>query len=80
MTTFAGLKILQGKPSRNSAGGTLSTEPFFQLDSRLAWAYEGSGLGLALVKQIVELLGGSVAVESKLGKWNHFTVTLPWKN
>lgn len=37
----------------------------------------GSGLGLALVKQIVELHNGNVYVKSKLGKGSSFTVTLP---
>jgi signal transduction histidine kinase len=53
-------------------------QPFAQLDPGLARQYEGSGLGLALVKQLAELLGGSVSVESIFGKGSRFTVTLPW--
>ncbi len=52
--------------------------PFVQVDNRLARQYEGSGLGLALVARMTELLGGKVAVESELGKGSRFTVTLPW--
>jgi signal transduction histidine kinase len=37
----------------------------------------GSGLGLALVKEIVEIHGGSVKVRSTLGKGSIFTITLP---
>ncbi len=37
---------------------------------------EGSGLGLALVKQITELCGGTIEVKSQLGKGSRFTVTL----
>ncbi len=51
--------------------------PFRQLDSRLNREYEGTGLGLALVKRLVELHDGAIAVESELGKGSCFTVTLP---
>ena len=49
-------------------------QPFMQLDSRLRRQYEGSGLGLALVARMVELHGGSVAVESVVGQGSRFTV------
>jgi signal transduction histidine kinase len=45
---------------------------------RLSREYEGTGLGLALVKQMVELHGGSVKVESSLGTGSLFTIHLPW--
>jgi PAS domain S-box-containing protein len=54
-------------------------KPFMQLDSSLSRRYAGTGLGLALVRRIVELHGGSIALESELGKGSTFTVTLPWK-
>jgi PAS domain S-box-containing protein len=55
-------------------------KPFVQLDNRLARAYEGTGLGLALVRRLTEVLGGSVALESDgvPGQGCRFTVTLPW--
>ena len=53
-------------------------QPFVQLDSRLARKYEGAGLGLILVRQIAELLGGHVIVESVVGQGSRFLVTLPW--
>lgn len=52
-------------------------QPFVQLDSRLNRQYEGTGLGLALVKQIVELHGGRVVLESELGQGSCFTMQLP---
>ena len=55
-------------------------EPFVQLDSRLARLYEGTGMGLALVKRLAEVHGGRVTVESEgvPGKGSRFTVCLPW--
>ncbi len=54
--------------------------PFTQLDASLSRQYEGSGLGLALVKQISERLGGNVSVASVFGEGSRFTVTLPWND
>ena len=53
-------------------------EPFVQIDSRLARQYEGTGLGLALVYRMTKLHGGSISVESEVGKGSCFTVSLPW--
>ena len=51
--------------------------PFSQIDSGLARRFEGTGLGLALVKLLAELHGGSVAVESGVGEGSRFKVWLP---
>jgi signal transduction histidine kinase len=50
---------------------------FEQLDSGLAGRQEGTGLGLALTKKIVELQNGSITVESEFAKGATFTVVLP---
>jgi signal transduction histidine kinase/ActR/RegA family two-component response regulator len=52
--------------------------PFTQLDSGLSRQYAGTGLGLVLVYKFTELHGGSVHVESEVGKGSRFTVVLPW--
>ena len=52
--------------------------PFTQLDSTLSRQYSGTGLGLSLVMRLVELHGGSIKVESELGKGSSFIVSLPW--
>ncbi|ASC69603.1 hypothetical protein XM38_005300 [Halomicronema hongdechloris C2206] len=52
-------------------------QPFAQIDSALNRQYEGTGLGLALVKHIVELHGGQVGVSSEVGVGSCFTVDLP---
>jgi CheY-like chemotaxis protein len=50
---------------------------FSQIDSSLARKFEGTGLGLAMVKQLAELHGGSVAVASSEGLGSIFAVWLP---
>ena len=52
-------------------------QPFIQIDSALNRHYEGTGLGLSLVKRMVELHGGQVKVTSEVGVGSCFTVTLP---
>ena len=53
-------------------------QPFVQIDSKLNREYEGTGLGLALVKQIVELHGGNIRLRSELNEGSCFTVRLPY--
>jgi len=50
---------------------------FKQVDKSLSRNAEGTGIGLSLVKSIVELHGGSIFVESEFGKGSKFTVKLP---
>jgi signal transduction histidine kinase len=54
-------------------------QSFVQLDARLARQYNGTGLGLALVRRLAELHGGSVSVQSTPGQGSRFTVLLPWR-
>ncbi len=52
-------------------------QPFIQIDSSLSRKYEGTGLGLVLVKQIVELHGGDVTIDSEVGRGSCFTAIVP---
>ena len=54
-------------------------KPFSQVDSSLARQFEGTGLGLAMVKLLADLHGGTVAVESAVGQGSRFTVWIPMR-
>ena len=52
-------------------------ERFHRIEGTQARTYEGSGIGLALVQELVKLHGGTVGVESVHGQGSKFTVTIP---
>ena len=52
---------------------------FMQAEISYSRAYEGSGLGLSISKAYVELMGGSISVESEPGKGSRFTFSIPIK-
>jgi CheY-like chemotaxis protein len=86
-----GLEV-EGHPQRNEVTFTVWDEgigiaqedlqllfkPFVQLDAGLTREHQGTGLGLALVAQMVRLHGGHVRVESEWGAGSRFIITLPW--
>ncbi len=50
---------------------------FYQVDTSRTRAYEGTGIGLALVRELIELVGGSISVGSQLNIGTTFRLTLP---
>jgi len=58
----------------------VALQPFRQIDNSLARRYEGTGLGLTLSKSLIELHGGSLALDSAPGHGTTVTVRLPgWR-
>lgn len=55
-------------------------ERFSQVDGLFTRNYEGSGIGLSLVRSLVEMQGGKISVESEYGKGSVFTLELPIKS
>lgn len=53
---------------------------FYQVDSSSTRTFRGAGLGLSLVKDLLQHLGGSIEVESRLNEGSRFTVTIPLRH
>lgn len=54
-------------------------EPFTQEDAAITSRYGGSGLGMAIAKSMVDLMGGKISVESVMGRGTACTVEIPLK-
>ena len=52
-------------------------DEFFQVDELASTKYRGSGLGLALVRDLVKLLDGSIELRSEVGAGSSFTFRVP---
>lgn len=52
-------------------------QKFYQIEESFTGQVEGAGLGLALVKRLVDVHGGTIRLESKIGEGSTFTVTFP---
>lgn len=52
-------------------------QPFSQIDTGLSRKHEGTGLGLSISKKILDMMGGSITVESQWGEGSIFTVRIP---
>jgi PAS domain S-box-containing protein len=78
-TDFLKITVTDSGMGISPDGLELLFKPFSQVDSGLARKFEGTGLGLAMVKLLADLHGGAVAVESEVGKGSRFTVWLPFR-
>ena len=54
-------------------------EPFSREENSVVHQTQGTGLGMSIVKNIVDLMGGKIAVKSKLGEGTEFTISLRFK-
>lgn len=54
-------------------------EPFVQEHSDARSTFQGAGMGMAIVKRLVDKMNGSITVQSELGKGSRFAVTLPFR-
>lgn len=54
-------------------------EPFTQERSDARSTYQGTGLGMAIVKSLVDKMNGTIEIESKVGQGTTFTVTIPFE-
>ena len=54
-------------------------DPFSQDEGGARSEYKGTGLGMAITKQLTDLMQGTIQVESELGKGSQFTVTIPFE-
>ncbi len=54
-------------------------QPFSQVDAGIARKYGGSGLGLSICKQLVEIFNGQISIQSRLGRGSTFTFTVQLK-
>ncbi len=76
-TEFLKISVTDSGIGISPAGMATLFRPFSQIDSSLSRGFAGTGLGLALVKQLVELHGGAVAVQSEVDTGSSFSVWLP---
>lgn len=52
-------------------------EPYYQADMTATRAYQGVGIGLSVIKELVDRMGGKIIVESEFGKGSTFKVVIP---
>jgi two-component system cell cycle sensor histidine kinase PleC len=71
------LEVRDTGPGMTAAEIEVALQPFGQVDGGLARRHNGTGLGLPLARELAELHGGSLTVESEKGRGTRIVVTLP---
>lgn len=71
------IKVSDTGPGVAAAQIPLIFKEFTQLDTSRSRRYEGAGMGLAIVRGLVELFGGRIDTDSRVGEGTTFTVTIP---
>jgi PAS domain S-box-containing protein len=74
---FTILKIKDTGIGISNSKAKLVFEPFRQASEGLSRTFEGLGLGLTIAKKFIEMMGGTISIESTLGQGSTFTVKLP---
>lgn len=74
---FLEISVTDSGIGMSSVGMEKLFQPFSQIDSGLARKFEGTGLGLVMIKNLVELHGGTLAMESAERQGSRVTVWLP---
>lgn len=70
-------KVSDTGPGIDPTQHAMIFEKFRQANARVSYQHGGTGLGLALSRELADLLGGTLSVESQLGKGACFTLTVP---
>ena len=55
-------------------------DEFFQVDEPSSQKYRGAGLGLTLVRDLIALLGGEIAIQSAIGRGTTVSFSIPLQN
>ena len=71
------LQVVDSGPGIPQKAQATIFEPFGQVDGSATREHSGTGLGLSISKQLVELMGGTISLQSEVGQGSTFTVTLP---
>jgi len=75
--THWALQVTDTGPGIPAEAQSYIFEPFRQVDGSITRVHQGAGLGLSIVKQLVDLMGGQISIASDLGQGSTFTVVLP---